>query len=295
MRRLLRIWPLYFFFLAAIFLFSVVFRQSIYSSLFAVRPIYFAAYLLFAGNFAIYFLGLTVDVLTPLWSISVEEQFYLLWPWAVRKAGGRRQTGIAVTLLLISTLSRVLLWQRGIPAVRVWFNTFARLDPIAAGILLATLGGDPIGLRRSARALLVLGGSASWWLVAYYCPLMWLTGPTLQTVIGFPVVALVSLAFLMAALGAGSAEPSPSSRVLIYLGKISYGLYVYHALALIVAAVVCIQLRQRAGWNLPALRALYLSMGTLFTLALATSSYRFLEAPFLRLKRRFTYVESRPV
>jgi peptidoglycan/LPS O-acetylase OafA/YrhL len=76
--------------------------------------------------------------------------------------------------------------------------------------------------------------------------------------------------------------------MLLYLGKISYGLYVLHEFAHFCAM----------RW-LPAVTPLRVTaqsaLGFVLTVALAAASYRWLESPFLRLKERFAHVQSRPV
>jgi peptidoglycan/LPS O-acetylase OafA/YrhL len=79
-------------------------------------------------------------------------------------------------------------------------------------------------------------------------------------------------------------------RPLVYLGKISYGLYAYHMLAL---TVMGLALRGQANTSLRFLT--YWLGGLGLTIALASLSYRWLETPFLHLKERFAMVKSRPV
>jgi peptidoglycan/LPS O-acetylase OafA/YrhL len=77
---------------------------------------------------------------------------------------------------------------------------------------------------------------------------------------------------------------------LVYLGKISYGLYVYHLLAINLA-------RNIVGGrsDSPLHSILFWWVALLLTIGFASASYRWLEAPFLRLKDRYTKVKSRPV
>ena len=102
---------------------------------------------------------------------------------------------------------------------------------------------------------------------------------------GYPAITFGCLALFLAVCG------TPIKwRPLIYLGKISYGLYVYHVLALGVVG------RALGGTAGTPLRFLVYWWGGLFlTIALASASYRWLEIPFLRLKEKFTVVKSRPV
>jgi len=162
--------------------------------------------------------------------------------------------------------------------------------------LLAVL--PEINPRPAGRALLVLTGIASWWVAAYWCRLPLQQSAT-GVLIGYPIVALGSGAFLLAALGAGRKSAGTRLRqTLIYLGKISYGLYVYNVVA-ILAVQGLIRLVSpwlyAHGWPLWTAWALYLGVAFGANVLLAAISYRWLEAPFLRLKGRFTAVPSRAV
>ncbi len=202
---------------------------------------------------------------------------------------------VPLVMLAIATIARLLSWFLGF-GVPISANTFTRLDPIAAGILLAVL--PEINPRPAGRALLVLTGIASWWAAAYWCGLP-LQRSAAGVLIGYPIVALGSGAFLLAALGAGRRSAGTRLRqTLIYLGKISYGLYVYNVVAL-VAVQGLIRLVSpwlyAHGWPLWTAWSLYLGMAFGANVLLAAISYRWLEAPFLRLKGRFTAVPSRAV
>ena len=101
-----------------------------------------------------------------------------------------------------------------------------------------------------------------------------------------PVTALGSAAVLLAVLGSQNSFLRQSW--LLYLGKISYGLYVLHEFAHFCAMRI-----------LPASTPLQVvaqsAIGLMLTIAIAAASYRWLESPFLRLKERFAHVQSRPV
>ena len=88
-------------------------------------------------------------------------------------------------------------------------------------------------------------------------------------------------------LGALNLEPS---RLVAKLGKISYGLYVFHPIAIVVSLrVFSLKLHRME------LYAVAYVVAFLVTLTLSALSYRYFEAPFLRVKERFTFVRSRPV
>ncbi|HSS20771.1 MAG TPA: acyltransferase [Pyrinomonadaceae bacterium] len=269
-RRALRIWPLYFFFLLLIY-FAIP-QQSIY----ALKGTFLAAMLLFAGNWACVFLGgMGYSVAGPLWSVSVEEQFYLAWPLIVSRIGIKNLKTVCLIVIVIANLTRIIMEKKGAGFVAFWCNTISWFDAIAAGALIALLlrGGTP-KLSRLQRVLLFAGGFAVWVLPARFS--QFLIYPDIAS---YPLIVSGSVMMLLSFLGSGIANP-----VLVYLGRISYGLYVWHVLAL---AIVSNVLRKY--------HPLHALSGFALTILISSISYRLLEQPFLKLKKRFTYIVSRPV
>jgi peptidoglycan/LPS O-acetylase OafA/YrhL len=101
--------------------------------------------------------------------------------------------------------------------------------------------------------------------------------------IGYPAMALGAWLIFMSILDSGLAP-----RWITYLGKISYGLYVFHLLCLYLAEKLLSPHRFSTFF-------VYWWLGLAMTIALASISYAFFESPFLRLKERFVYVKSRPI
>lgn len=279
-RRALRIWPLYFTFLAiTILIVPYLFPADAFNWKYAL------AFALFVGNWACVWWGVPFSVASPLWSVSVEEQFYLVWPLLIFFFGVKRLPQIAVLMLVIAFAMRIILAVARIGDPAVWCNTFARLDPIALGALLAYgLGGRTPNLKAVSRIALGAGGLLFWLLTSRYFSLF-----GVSSLITYPAVAVGSVMLLIAALRpeANRLLRSPLS-LLVYLGRISYGLYVFHLLAL---AMMSQQLYVPViGLQLGFTSRLIISF--FFTVALAAISYRWLELPFLRLKHRFTYILS---
>jgi peptidoglycan/LPS O-acetylase OafA/YrhL len=276
-RRALRIWPLYFTFLAAaVFVIPAILPDEKFG------PTYVVSFALFFGNWICVTSGLPLSVASPLWSISVEEQFYLGWPLLLRVFGMNLIKQLAIGMLAVALTVRVLLAALGVEGAGVWCNTLARLDPIALGALLAfVLRGRTPSLNTGYRLLLCGLAVVSWLLVARY---MSKDGPT--SIISYAVSALASVSLLVGFLTTNSRFLyRPPFTWLVYLGRISYGLYVFHLFALtlmsklLVIPVLQIQLNFE--------RRLLFSF--LLTVILAAVSYRWLEQPFLRLKKRFGY------
>lgn len=248
-RRILRIWPLYYFALLL-----MVPAISMLPGEHMPRA-YLLAFGLFGGNWACAAWGYPLSSFALLWSVSIEEQFYLTWPWLLRLSE-RRLPLIACGMLAVATGTRVILVLRDVQHPGIWCNTLARLDPIAGGALLACfLHGTLPGLSGHARMLWIgagtmllvgagaAGGNEGW-----------------TALVTYPLAALASTAIIFGTLGC-------RVRAGAYLGKISYGLYVFHGAAL--------RLSPSPLFALP------------LTVAIAALSHRFLESPFLRLKYRF--------
>jgi peptidoglycan/LPS O-acetylase OafA/YrhL len=280
-RRILRIWPLYFAFLAL----AIALQWFVPGQHVTLRAGLWFSFL--AGNWFIVFHGFPSSVIFPLWSVSIEEQFYITWPAVVRKVSEAGLLMCAGLLLLVATVSRIYLGMHHSLEGDVWCNTFVQLDPIAAGILIAVLlKGEIPRLSKLARIAMMVAGITALALGSLYFGIKNDPLTTMRIVLGFPSVAAGGALLLLSVLRTRS---SGGSRVLIYLGRISYGLYVFHILGLLISNYVVQD--QTANLFRYSLRA---GVALALTIAMAAVSYRWLETPFLSLKQRFTHVLSRP-
>jgi peptidoglycan/LPS O-acetylase OafA/YrhL len=284
-RRILRIWPLYFLFI------GIAAAIPIWDHAQKLPWPYVAGYLLLAGNWVYAFRGLPASVAIPLWSISIEEQFYLFWPPILRRITRRKLVYVVIALLVLANLARIALVAAHASGAAIEYNTFARIDPIALGILVACVLGDRSPrLSPSVRLGLILAALFTLALIGAYAHLNAprSLAPVMGTLVGRPLVALASGVMLVAFIGATGPARILTSRGLVYLGKISYGLYVYHMAGVLIAEHI---LRNNAtgGHRGAAL------LGFLLAIAFSAISYRWFESPFLRLKDRFAIIRSRPV
>jgi peptidoglycan/LPS O-acetylase OafA/YrhL len=221
----------------------------------------------------------------PLWSLSVEEQFYLVWPLLVRKVSRKHLEAVCVALVALTPVLRFALLY-GPPATQdIQFKTWALMDFFAAGALLA------LGLRsrrlhgvvmRSGKVLLAGG--------ALLLMLRWTTYAGRGVAMQRMAKALREEPWLL--IGAGLvllAVERPGvakmwvAQILIFFAKISYGLYLCHQFLFYVVD---------ARWHLnPAgsiglLPQLLLRFGAeaLLAVVVATVSRYTVEEFFLRLK-----------
>jgi peptidoglycan/LPS O-acetylase OafA/YrhL len=131
-RRILRIWPLYF-----AFLFFGVIVGWFFRGYYVEEPRLWA-FLLLSGNWYVAAAGCSASPIAPLWSISVEEQFYLIWPWIAR-LGGKRLIAV-ISLFLVPTSILFLYWlsRRGVEASHVtWVNSLVKFQFFAIGSLIS--------------------------------------------------------------------------------------------------------------------------------------------------------------
>src|ERR1700688_3352464 len=103
LRRVLRIWPLYF--LALLIAAYVPF----FNPHGEFGPRYVTAFLLFMGNWSFVWFGWITSVAVPLWSVSVEEQFYLFWPPIVARLSRGQIIYAALGMILLANLTRVMI------------------------------------------------------------------------------------------------------------------------------------------------------------------------------------------
>jgi peptidoglycan/LPS O-acetylase OafA/YrhL len=294
-RRALRIWPVYFLYVALITV-VIFFQQGAANS--GVARI--LSSLTFTNNIldavSGYDYAQPVILLLHLWSISYEEQFYLVIPWFLRlifRKNQKDQILILAGIFLTGLVIRMGFISLNIPFPAVYVLPITHFEPVLLGLVIG------LGLFRSfferftwASSALAAGGC--FFLVSllpyYKVNSGWL-------LITYILVGLGSSALLLMALKSAGVPAMRwlSSRPIVYLGKISYGLYLYHYGCLYFIRWLLAVLPSSFAVN-PGLKAplvFFLALG--LTILLAALSYRFIEKPFLRLKEKYTTVAARPI
>ena len=227
--------------------------------------------LFYVYNWFVFFTLENVPGTGHLWSLSVEEQFYLVWPVALLLLGTRYRlrwlVGCAAVVGVVGLL-RWAGWEQGSSWLQLYLRTDLRLDTLMGGAALAFLGQAGASSHRVRKALLITIG---FFLLAVFtldneAPYMYRGGYTL---IGLLSTLLV---FLTVAGGMGSGW-WPLER----LARISYGVYVYHMPIVMLCAGPVL-----GSW-LPS-ETLRLGLAIVLTLTVAQLSYRVMERRFLALK-----------
>jgi peptidoglycan/LPS O-acetylase OafA/YrhL len=225
------------------------------------------------------------SVLTVLWSIAVEEQFYLAWPLLLVAVPRRLAALPPALLLLASILFRIAHPDHG---VRLW-HSFACMGDLAMGGLAAAwldTGRGRVAVSRWGTSTALLLHAALIGLYALAAHLRALP----EGDVWHPVLFAAAAAGVVLYQTAGAAGPLqlPPAGPLAELGRISYGLYCLHMIG--VLAVVQVMTMLGLGGRLWHVVLLQPVAALVLTVTLAQLSYRWLELPFLRLKDRFSYI-----
>lgn len=289
-RRTLRIFPAYYLLLALAFILGPRFvRNNEWAE--SVRLNQWS-YWVYLQNWVTPFHGV-IRGLSHLWSLAVEEQFYLLWPLVVLLATRRSLIILCLISAVGTPLIRLGLRISQLPPITAYEFTIARWDALAAGAIVAVLFRDDGGRRLLAEwqgRVAVLSGLALGVLIAMQHGLQF---DDLGTqVIGQSLVTLLSVSILSYALVSDSQASPKLERLLSLhglrvLGKYSYAMYLFHV-PIIELLQPVLEARVRGAdtpLRLVRLCAYFLTVLAMTFLA-AVVCRQFVEKPLLTLKER---------
>jgi len=264
-RRFLRIFPLFYFalFAAAVLDISVV-RATLWWHLAYLSNVYF------------YLQGRWQGAVSHFWSLAVEEQFYLVWPWLILCLPRARVMWMIAAMVPFAPLVRLL---SNHPMVSVL--PISCLDSLGLGALLAC-GGEPSG--SPARSIVRAG---FWFGVPLLAGSLVLRYQGVGAEYGDVAADFgVSLVAVWMVGQAASGFGGVTGRImewppLLYLGTISYGVYVYHAfMPYLLGRILGGRVQSLHWWS----RFAILAGATILT---ASVSWRLLERPILALKETY--------
>jgi peptidoglycan/LPS O-acetylase OafA/YrhL len=225
-RRILRIWPLYYLGLGigvAVALLPGGHRGDI---------VYMGWFSIFMASWYLITHGDLLSPMLPLWSISVEEQFYLFAPWIVKYLNRKALYGFCAMVILVANIWIYYLGRIKISREVIWYNPFVQFECFAAGILLClVLRGRLPDFAFWQRLMLLAGACFCWFYACYglHTRFAGLENPGSWPLIGgYALASLGCVLMLLAFLGI---SPRLLPGWAIFLGRISYGLYVYHRFA----------------------------------------------------------------
>lgn len=291
-RRILRIWPLYylimilaFFILPYFSLFSIPgFTESFNADYWSI----FILFLLFLPNVALVMYS-PVPFASQSWSVGVEEQFYLLWPWIIKKS--KKPLNLLFAIIFFSL---IIYWVLSFmhknssdyivsQLFRFWehFN----IDCMAIGGIAAWI------LFNKKEKILLFFYNKYLQIIVYL-----LTVGALVKGFYFPVIIpyldlnCEFYAFLFAVIILNLASNpnsiiSMENKLLDYLGKISYGLYMYHVLAIVITIKLVVPF-------FPSNNFIFYLSNVILLMIMSSISYELFEKKFIKMKVKYSKILS---
>ena len=293
-RRILRIWPLYFiivilgfFVFPNIPIFNEPLRDQYYFDADFFKRLPF--FLLFLPNLGFVFYR-SPYLCAQTWSVGVEEQFYAIWPWII-KSKNPIKTFFKLLLIFLSILGIAWLYVFKISdlsletktkiqdGLELFFSQFRILTMVIGG------GGAYLIFEKKEKILKILFRKDVQIIVYLVLILMLSTGFHVPG-LNMEFYGIFFCFFIL------NVSQNPNSliyleqKIIHYLGKISYGVYIYHPAVI----VLCVNsIHYFFGKELPSLafNVLLYSSAVLITILVCELSFRFVETPLLKLKDRF--------
>jgi peptidoglycan/LPS O-acetylase OafA/YrhL len=289
-KRILRIWPVYFLVLCGV-CFNASWLAQYTAPQLSLSPQFdkpaFYHYLFFLGNFELITQGIKNHFITVLWSISVEEQFYLLCPLCVKLTHKRGFAVILSSLVIIAVGYRLIFCAVGDMAFK--YHSLAMALYLSVGCLCAWL-------TRKTNIIAHLKALSTWQIVSVYTlgvtllpmrRLLW-SNSVNDRLLGNSIYIFEALLFGFIILEQNFSEKSfykaSSSPMASTLGKRTYGMYAYHLICMMLGLFIIGLL----GGSLIQISFITMSgislLALVITLGFAELSFRTLERWFLKLR-----------
>jgi len=281
-RRSLRIFPLYYLFVLVMF---VILPRALPSDPhFKDLPSNQFWSWTYLVNFQIFLSGKWVSQ-GHIWSLAIEEQFYWMWPLVIYFLSLKQLRSAACAILISQTLIRALLLHEGFAADVVPVFTFARLDALMAGALIAIVvmgGASRDLLKRMAVGLFLSGAAIRIIAMRSHLPYSYVRYDFYITAYALLFAGFVALSRSLPA--ESTYNRALGNRLLVFFGKYSYGIYLIHHP---IGVAVCEHLDLShhcaiMGWIIAA------GAGSALILPIAWLVFHLYEMPFLKLKERFS-------
>jgi len=287
-RRILRIFPLYYGCLFVFFLLLPLFYSN-FNRHFSELSRHQLWYWLYVNNWSIVLYGHPENTtLDSYWSLAVEEQFYLFWPLLFRYVKGVSLKAVMLCLIAVSIIGRIL------PSTPSWtyYSTLTACEPLLMGAFICML--EKEGKLFTYARLLIPVSLLSLFLLGFiflHNSEQWVSNPWLMrygyTAIDCIIASLMYVSLLPDGVVAAGLRKVLTFPWLVWVGRYSYGIYIFHCLLL--ATLVAKGEMEMVARGVNGDLAYWLSrfIGIAAVMAVSYASYHLYEERFLRLKKYF--------
>jgi peptidoglycan/LPS O-acetylase OafA/YrhL len=286
MRRILRIWPLYFLFIG----FAVALYLFLNGSM--ERPIVTRVIGLFSfsDNILSAMHGYNpLPYTAHLWTIAYEEQFYVFIPiiilLLVRASFKKKLFAVAAVFILFNGI-RFAFIVNNIPHPAIWVLPITHFESIVLGIVIG-FGGFDFLLKRIKPLMIGLIGIFFFVLLCLLPPL---NNISYWLIASYSFVGISTSLLLFSISNSNYLKKLFSKKAIVFLGKRSYGLYIFHVLGNGVATYMIAHIS-----ILPSNSLAIFIYSLSFTIIVSVICYKVVETAFLKLKKKFEIIISRPV
>jgi peptidoglycan/LPS O-acetylase OafA/YrhL len=291
-RRILRIWPLYFFIIfLQLIIFGIYENWNMDYQFFSIKLF---LYVFFLPNVATILYSSSGGFPVQLWSVGTEEQFYAVWPWII-KLKKSKYINILIFIIFLMIFFKLLLFflakdheinWKGIEIFNFlsrFFQNF-RIECMALGGLGAYL----IFFNEKSRVSKILFEKITQIVIYIAVIILLILG------IKIPIYndLFYSIFFVIIIMNVSSNNKTIinfENKIFNFLGKISYGLYIYHIIILTFLWEILYPIFKE---NTLLFNILYSLVGLTLVVLVAHLSYKYFEYPFLRLKVKFSKIVS---
>jgi peptidoglycan/LPS O-acetylase OafA/YrhL len=285
LRRALRIFPIYYLTIITLYILGDTTGTTIRDSF-----VYFATY---TSNFYFFTRGSWDGMLSHLWSLAVEEQYYLIWPWIVLWVRKKYLLPIIITFILIGIVSQFLL----LDVNKGRLLTFTCFDAFGLGSLLAWIITYNIDRFASFYRILSISSGIAICYFMYSVFVQSWDFLSIRTTVSIITLWLIAYIYQNSNTGRLRFTWILNNTFLIFIGKISYGIYLYH---LILPSLITDRFIDPFFndyivnfYNFKYKMILVLLENTILVILVSWLSYKMIESPFLKLKTRFEYLSKK--
>jgi peptidoglycan/LPS O-acetylase OafA/YrhL len=277
-RRFLRILPIYY---LTLFVTTLIFKQ--------VRSVFFW-HLTYTTNIMVFLRG-TFDVTSShFWSLSMEEQFYVIWPFVILSMPRKYLLKVILATVVLAVISRFGCYFIGLNSTQIYVFPLTSLDALGLGSLLSFFTHYQKYYHDDKQNLCNLGLYICFPLLIFFIILELIIFKKIEIIEVLVKPTILALFYVWLVSRAAEGFGGLSGRLLelkplVFIGKISYGLYIYHYFMI----PITLRLLQHLDSSNKIPVSLVIVIESIFTFLIAVLSWFLIEKPINSLKHQFSY------